>query len=418
MFDDLFTGPDTGCPAPVWDPTQAAARARLAAFASRAGKAYAGTRNYDYGQEHRGNTSILSPWIRHRLLLEQEVLEAVLTRHTFAASEKFVQEVFWRGYFKGWLEHRPRVWRDYVDAVEAQVDRLSRDAAFESRYTEAVSGRTGIACFDAWAAELVETGYLHNHTRMWFASIWIFTLRLPWQLGADFFLRHLLDGDPASNTLSWRWVGGLHTKGKTYLARPANIARYTEGRFNPEGELAQTAPPLEEAASYPLGPLPTGMTEGGGGRYGLLLTEEDCHPASLPLREAPSSLAGLSPLGRGSPLEVGAPAAVFSGLALRNALADASTHWSLPENDIDPDRFVEGLVSWAERDGISTIVTAYAPVGPVADLLNVSEPALARHGLSLQRVQRRYDALVWPHATKGFFGLKAKLPHVLAGLGF
>jgi deoxyribodipyrimidine photo-lyase len=64
--------------------------------------------------------------------------------------------------------------------------------------------------------ELVETGYLHNHARMWFASIWIFTLRLPWELGADFFLRHLLDGDAASNTLSWRWVAGLHTKGKHY----------------------------------------------------------------------------------------------------------------------------------------------------------------------------------------------------------
>ncbi len=68
------------------------------------------------------------------------------------------------------------------------------------------------------------TGYLHNHARMWFASIWIFTLRLPWELGADFFLRHLLDGDPASNTLSWRWVGGMQTMGKTYLARADNIA--------------------------------------------------------------------------------------------------------------------------------------------------------------------------------------------------
>ncbi len=92
-------------------------------------------------------------------------------------------------------------------------------------------------------------GYLHNHARMWFASIWIFTLRLPWVLGADFFMRHLCDGDPASNTLSWRWVAGLHTRGKTYLARASNIATYTGGRFTPQDhDLAAFAPPLTEAA--------------------------------------------------------------------------------------------------------------------------------------------------------------------------
>ena len=66
--------------------------------------------------------------------------------------------------------------------------------------------------------ELKETNYLHNHARMWFASIWIFTLDLPWQLGAEFFMKHLYDGDAASNTLGWRWVAGIQTQGKNYLA--------------------------------------------------------------------------------------------------------------------------------------------------------------------------------------------------------
>ncbi len=96
-----------------------------------------------------------------------------------------------------------------------------------------LSGSTGIDCFDHWAQELADTGYLHNHARMWFASIWIFTLELPWQLGADFFLTRLLDADPAANTLSWRWVAGLHTPGKHYLARASNIEKFTLGRFNP-----------------------------------------------------------------------------------------------------------------------------------------------------------------------------------------
>ena len=104
-------------------------------------------------------------------------------------------------------------------------------------------GQTGIECFDTWARELTTTGYLHNYARMWFASIWIFTLKLPWQLGPDFFLRHLLDGDTASNTLSWRWVAGLQTVGKTYLARAANISRYTGGRFKPTRHAIEGLPP-------------------------------------------------------------------------------------------------------------------------------------------------------------------------------
>jgi deoxyribodipyrimidine photo-lyase len=126
-----------------------------------------------------------------------------------------------------WLEQHPVVWRNYRNAVDNLAARLEADPNLNQRYVAAISGQTGIACFDAWVDELIETGYPHNHARMWFASIWLFRLRRPWQLGVDFFYRHLLDGDPASNTLGWRWVCGLHTKGKAYLARAANIAKFT-----------------------------------------------------------------------------------------------------------------------------------------------------------------------------------------------
>ena len=79
--------------------------------------------------------------------------------------------------------------------------------------------------------ELKETNYLHNHARMWFASIWIFTLDLPWELGAEFFLKHLYDGDSASNTLGWRWVAGIQTPGKHYLASEWNIKKFTNNRY-------------------------------------------------------------------------------------------------------------------------------------------------------------------------------------------
>ena len=99
---------------------------------------------------------------------------------------------------------------------------------------------------------------------MWFASIWIFTLKLPWELGADFFMRHLLDGDPASNTLSWRWVGGHpDAAAKTYLARRDNIERFTQGRFAPDG-LSSTAEPLDDAPP----PAPQGAPRGDDSAHG------------------------------------------------------------------------------------------------------------------------------------------------------
>lgn len=167
----------------------------------------------------------------------------MLSAHPFSVAEKFVQELMWRTYWKGWLELRPGVWTRYL----AQLESLKVERANCPQYLSATRGQTGLSFFDDWVSELVATGYLHNHTRMWFASVWIFTLQLPWQLGAEFMYRHLLDGDPASNTLSWRWVGGLQTKGKIYVARPDNISKYSEGRWSPkDSELNLNPDPLPE----------------------------------------------------------------------------------------------------------------------------------------------------------------------------
>ena len=176
---------------------------------------YANKRNFDFGPENRSNISYLSPFISHRLLFEYDIAKKVLSKFPYLKVEKFIQEIFWRTYCKGWLELRPDVWNDY----KLSLNDLDKD----ERYHEALEGRTNIDCFNDWVNELKSKNYLHNHTRMWFASIWIITLGLPWQLGAQFFLEHLYDGDAASNTLSWKWVAGLQTKGKHYIARPDNI---------------------------------------------------------------------------------------------------------------------------------------------------------------------------------------------------
>ena len=234
-------------------PPRAAGLAALGAFLPHAGRRYAETRNGDSGPGDRANVSMLSRYLRYRLVTESEVLAAVHSAQAApSAAEKFTQEVLWRTYWKGWLELRPAVWARYHDdlaVLEGQSGGWRRD------YERALAGNTGIDCFDTWIGELSDHGYLHNHARMWFASIWIFTLRLPWQLGAALFWRELYDGDPASNTLSWRWVAGLQTVGKTYLARADNIARYTQrpvcaaGARHPRRAVAARAAPAATPAA-------------------------------------------------------------------------------------------------------------------------------------------------------------------------
>ena len=263
--------------------TRAAGLAHLHAATAGLGRQYAETRNTDAGPDADPTTSALSPYLRRRMVLETEVVDAARTAHGPAA-EKFVQEVFWRTYFKGHLETRPWLWTDYQRLVADGHDRLAREAGLRRAYEQAVEGRTGIDCFDDWAAELAGRNWLHNHTRMWFASIWVFTLGLPWALGAELFMRRLLDGDPASNTLSWRWVAGLHTRGKAYAARAENIRRYTDGRYDPKG-LNEDPAPLEEPDARPpvkLSPADTPLE----GNAALLLHLDDLHFESLPLGRA------------------------------------------------------------------------------------------------------------------------------------
>jgi deoxyribodipyrimidine photo-lyase len=207
----------------MFPPTRQAALERLAGFVPAAGRAYVEGRNLDPGPGEPGAVSRLSPYLRHRVISEAEAVDAVLQVQGPAGADKFIQEVLWRTYWKGWLEMRPSTWSRFLETRDRQRDGLADSRAL----ADAEAGRTGIGGFDDWARELAQTGYLHNHARMWFASIWIFTLRLPWALGADLFLRRLVDADPASNTLSWRWVAGLQTPGKTYLATRENIARFT-----------------------------------------------------------------------------------------------------------------------------------------------------------------------------------------------
>jgi deoxyribodipyrimidine photo-lyase len=396
---------------PPPEPTRAAGLARLAAFAPRMGRAYAAERNSDRGPEQRDNVSGLSPWIRHRLVGEWEAVRAALDAHGPTAAEKFVQEVFWRSYWKGWLEQRPGVWRSYRNSLGEAEARLATSGGLREAHERACHGQSGIACFDAWARELVETGTLHNHARMWCASIWIFTLRLPWELGADFFLRHLVDGDAASNTLSWRWVAGLQTRGKHYLARASNIARYTERRFDPAGELDEDASPL--AGPEPPRPTPLPQADAPpGGRFALLLHEDDAG-IDLRLVAAPVAIGGFALPERRSPRGCSPAAAAFAEGAVAEGVRLASDRFGVPGTRLA----VGGITEWAASLGVTEIATPWAPVGWTAEALDEIAHGLATRGITLRRLRRDWDGLCWPHATRGFFAFRERIPEIIARRG-
>ena len=226
-------------------PSRSAAIEQLERFIENNLNQYAKLRNFDYGTKKRNNISCLSPYISHGIINEIEVMDKSLKKFSFTKNEKFIQEVLWRVYWKGWLELRPTVWKDYLSDLE----KIKKDYSNDQDYKNAINGGTNLKCFDEWVKELKENNYLHNHARMWFASIWIFTLKLPWQLGAEFFLRHLFDGDAASNTLGWRWVAGVQTKGKNYIAKEWNIKLFSDNRFQ-NVKLNEDAQPISDNRTY------------------------------------------------------------------------------------------------------------------------------------------------------------------------
>ena len=389
-------------PNPAFTPTRVAALTRVVEFLPVAGR-YAAERNFV--RLGHPNISRLSPWVQKRLLLEEEVVAAARDRWSFEAVEKFVQEVYWRTYWKGWLEHRPEAWSRWVEAVPRLRESLS--SGQRSSLEAACAGRTGIDGFDDWAKELVGTGYLHNHARMWFASIWIFTLKLPWELGAAFFYEHLLDGDVASNTLSWRWVAGLQTPGKTYVARADNIAHYTDGRHVPQAsQLASAAfaiaePALLKIAPWTEDPLWNKYAEG---RAGLWL-----HPEDLAAERGELSQEKFVGINAAWPAHMAAKAgwsetvSTWTKAALRDGATRAAAHFGAEVSAEPADDLAAEIVEWARKHQLNRVV-AYRPfVGPWLAEAQAIESALAQAGVAIVWRRRAWDTRLFPHATRGYF---------------
>ena len=380
------------------------ARDALERFLPRAGLDYARARNYDLGRKHRDNVSMLSPWVRLRAMPEWELIAAVLQQHTVKEAAKFIDEVCWRTYWKGWLSRRPTVWQDYCAELAADQASLPE----QSRYHALVTATSGIDCMDTWTRELLDTGYLHNHARMWYASIWIHTLKLPWSLGADFFFRNLLDGDPASNTLSWRWVAGLHTEGKTYMASADNIRQYSDGRLNPQIEFASVPVDVSHSTRNPVAtphqPLAQ-MPESA--RVGLLLHEEDLSARNwLGEQATVAAIAGLIPQQSYQTHRIAQSVFDFRHNCLRDALdGRGEVHTQ-----------IDAVVAWAEQANIEVLLMAEPSIGIWNKVLPELQQALRNKKIECVCQRPWWDDHFYPHAQAGFFRFKKAIPAAIEQL--
>lgn len=390
--------------------SRAAALGQLGEFIPHAGL-YARDRNHV--KPGHPSVSRLSPAIRHRLITEQEVVSAVLRVHPFGRVEKFIQEVYWRRYWKSWLALRPEVWTDYL----RDLTKIGEDAAV--RRIE--NSKSGNAVIDHFADELVTTGYLHNHARMWFAAWWVHEARLPWQSGAAFFFRHLLDGDPASNTLSWRWVAGLQTPGKTYLARRGNLEKYL-------------APELLDSLSSGLAAFetPQALQPGLVSRPPITCTDrpleisDRSENVGLWIHEEDLSVE-YSTLGQQSFIAIVVTGDVITwesyrfpitkrqwiADALRDAATRAELHWNAPVTLETSASHGEAILHWAKSNKLRQVATFRPETGPLHDSLPGLRAALAQSGIRLILLDRSEDLNIRQFATGGFFQFWERLRKTL-----
>jgi deoxyribodipyrimidine photo-lyase len=368
----------------------AEADAALQRFLDKGAASYEARRNFDYGPADRSNVSELSKFISHRVLFEYDVARRALAQHRPETVDKFIQEVFWRIYWKGWLEHRPAVWNDYVA--------FDHDTIPERQFQQAVTGKTGIDCFDYWSAELQNTNYLHNHARMWFASIWIFTLGLPWQAGARFFMQHLFDGDAASNTLGWRWVAGIQTSGKHYVARASNIEQFTNGRFSPH-HLNETPLPVASSKTYDIMPLDDHAKYQK--KYNkLIILENDLYVKTNHEYDAYDAVFVLRPDAVVRSADLARPVIDFK-MGLVSAFCEIHAN----AQNIDAD----GLRAMAASQPGFDVV--YPAIGDHLDgLCRLRDES----GVALHFLKRPEDLFCWQYATKGFFNFKKHIPDMMS----
>jgi len=350
---------------------------------------YSLKRNYDFSPIERKNVSCLSPYISHRLINEYEISKKVLSKHPYQKVEKYIQEIYWRIYWKGWLELRPEVWTDFIKDLYTIAE--------SENYYLAINGQTQIECFNDWVNEIKEHNYLHNHTRMWFASIWIFTLGLPWQKGAEFFMKHLLDGDAASNTLSWRWVGGLQTKGKHYLAQSWNISKFLNKQYK-NIELKESAVPLIDNREYKISPID--IQKNNSRNDYLIVFENDLSVENLKIKQYKKIYFILLD-NKSRLLKLDSKVFNYKKNIMKDQLNKINNNFEfINENKIE--ELFENLKNFD---------IVYPSIGENMSFLT---KMIKEKKLIINFITRDEDIFCWNYSNKGYFNFKSNIPKILA----
>ena len=375
----------------IFEASRAKAIDKLDIFIENNLSEYSKLRNFDFGPDNRSNISCLSPYITHGVINELEVINKSLKKFSFSKNEKFIQEVLWRVYWKGWLELRPNVWSDYL----TELNNLKNEFKGNQNFLNAIEGKTHIECFNQWVSELKENNYLHNHTRMWFASIWIFTLELPWQLGAEFFMKYLYDGDAASNTLGWRWVAGVQTQGKHYLASEWNIKKFTNNRFK-NIKLNENASPKISDKSYPLIKQnfnnPQSLEE-----KNLLIFENNLSFEITDFQENNfKKIYIISNRNENRSIKLSEKLVKFNSLLMKDQ------EQRLKDKSVDCE-----VVDISEIKNIENYYGLYPTVGENLDYLN-------SNNLKIDFLYRNLDQFSWQYCNKGFFNFKNYIPKIIS----
>jgi len=352
---------------------------------------YSKQRNFDYGPDKRSNVSCLSPYITHGIISELEVIDKSLKKYSFAKNEKFIQEVLWRTYWKGWLELRPNVWTEYL----TELKKIKEYFKNNQNYKNAIEGKTNVECFNYWINELKENNYLHNHTRMWFASIWIFTLDLPWQLGAEFFMQHLFDGDAASNTLGWRWVAGVQTQGKHYLATEWNIKKFTNNRFQ-NIKLNENAPPIASEKTYSVLKQDFNNPHNIENKSLLIFENNLSFEVSDFQHNNFKEIYIISNKNENRSIKLSEQLVKFKSLLIEDQIH------RLKDKSIDC-KFVD----ISEIRNIDNCYGLYPTVGENLDYIN-------SNNLKIDFLYRKLDQYSWQYCNKGFFNFKNYIPKIIS----
>lgn len=178
---------------------------------------YSKTRNF-----LGGDVTYLSPYLTHGVINLKQVMDLVLAKYSFKQSEKLIFELAWREYFQ-------RVWEVKGDQIFEDLTRPQEYVESQGFPKNVFEQNSGINILDKAVAELYDTGYMHNHARMWTASVICNVGKYDWKLPAKWLYYNLLDGDLASNYLSWQWVAGSFGS-KKYYANQENLNKYSNSQ--------------------------------------------------------------------------------------------------------------------------------------------------------------------------------------------